>query len=599
MWIDRGQITGYKLNKSKLIDDSRMFNVLPSIMAILKKRKVANIESYLGTSYMYYNPRDLFNAERGAELIENAIADNELITIIGDYDVDGIFSSSLLKHAIESCNGKAEILIPDRNIDGYGISNRLIDIAYDNGSHTIITVDNGIAAHNQIAYAKSLGFTVILTDHHDFPFTEVDGKAEYILPDADIIINPKYPGHNYSFADICGTMVAYKIAQILVDDLISDVDIKDYLVMRYKEMTGIATVADVMPLIDENRYIVKETLNLIKSGSSIPGIRALMDICGVEPSHISAFSIGFVIGPCINAEGRVKGNVKDALTLLSCEDEQIAHNMAVVLKELNEERKSNCLYAEELAEDILKKSNFLSNNILMLYIPDIMESICGIVAGRIKERYMKPCIVVTNTSSGLLKGSGRSIEGYNMFEHLNAHRDMFEKMGGHPLAAGLSISEDNFYTLRDILNEESYLLEQSLFGCQIKAVDLYMPMANVSDRFISELSLLEPFGQGNDKPVLCSENLKLYGLKTVGSKNNAVRLYLWENGKKIEGIYFGNISQFNDKLTELLGAKVVEELYTNSLHSVSVDCIYYPSFNIWNNITSIQYIISDLQISNN
>lgn len=597
LWCNRKEVNiaeAYKL--------ANKCGISPAFAMLLLKREISDVSDYLVPNVAYMrDPKILKDAVKGCNIIKKAIMQRNTICVINDYDVDGITSGEIMRDVICSMGGNTFILTPDRNIDGYGISMRLIDMAEEQGATLIVTTDNGIAAKDQIAYAKELGFVVVVTDHHEVPFEEDScGNKTYILPDADAIIDPKQSDCNYPFKEICGASVAYKMASILLDMFnITGFDRSSYL-CKWGELCAMATICDVMPLVDENRMYVSAGLSVLRHGSNYIGIRKLLDEYLIKASDISSYHIGFVIGPCLNSTGRMTGSSSLSQKLLSERDQQNAHKIAHALHDINESRKKCVKEPQELAYNMMMEQENSSAKLHVLYIKDIPESLCGIIAGRCKEMSKKPCIVLTNTENGLLKGSGRSIDGFNMFYYLSKHKDLFKNMGGHSLAAGMSLYESNLEKLIDVLNQEAASLPEDVFiNAKKCAVDLFMATESVTDDLVSELEKLEPFGTCNEKPVFCEELAKIRKLSIMGKNGNTLKIYFFGKKKNTEGIFWGDIKEFEQKITKQHGEDVLKALYEGtSEQGVCVDFLYFPSFNIYNNRRYVQFIINDIRLSN-
>ena len=422
--------------------------------------------------------------------------------------------------------------IPDRIKDGYGLNRMLIDRALDEGIDTIITCDNGIAASEEIAYGKKQGLTIIVTDHHEVPYLDAGSGREYLLPQADAVIDPHRADCDYPFKGLCGAAVAYKLVEALYEVMQRDVDDVDYLMQN----VAIATVGDVMDLVGENRIFVKQGLEMLKRTNN-HGLKALMECTGVPVDRLSAYHIGFVIGPCINASGRLD-TAKRALELLNAPNRREAVMLAEDLKALNDSRKEMTEKGVEEAVEQIENTSMGEDKVLVIYLPDCHESIAGIIAGRIKERYYRPTFVLTAGEEGV-KGSGRSIEAYNMFEEMCKCRALFTKFGGHKLAAGLSLKEENVGRFREVINELADLSEEDMLPKV--SIDMQLPLPYVTEELVSELELLEPFGKGNTKPVFAEKNLKVISPKIIGKNQNVLKFRVQDQrGNQMEAVYFGD-----------------------------------------------------------
>lgn len=553
---------------------SQKFGVDPVIARLIRNRDQITdeeIEQYLyGTMEKLHSWKQMKGMEDALKMIEQKIREKKKIRIIGDYDIDGVCSTYILLTGLRKAGANADIDIPDRMKDGYGISRELIDRAREAKIDTIITCDNGISAIEQIAYAKRLGMTVIVTDHHEIPYEEQqDGTIRTILPDADVIVNPKQPGCPYPFKGICGAMVAYK----LICGLFERAGFSSHAHEELIEFAAIATVGDVMDLADENRILVKEGLRRITNTSN-KGLKALILVNNLEGKPISAYHIGFVLGPCINASGRLS-TAKRALELLMAEDEKKAAELAVDLKALNESRKEMTAKGVEEAVQMIETSHMDSDRVLVIYLPKCHESLAGIIAGRIRERYAKPVFVLTKGEEGV-KGSGRSIEAYHMFKELVKCKALLSKFGGHPMAAGLSLPEENVDAFRKLLNDNCALTEEEM--AEKVRIDVPMPISYVNMPLIRQLNLLEPFGKGNIKPLFAQKNIKITGCRVFGKNRNVVKMKLYdENGFEADGVWFG------------AGDAFVERIREKERWSVA----YYPSINAYNGRESIEIIVQN------
>jgi len=546
------------------------------------------INSYINPVYEnLYSPKEMKDINVAVDIIESKIHKNKKIRIIGDYDVDGIISVYILYTALKECGANVDYEIPDRIKDGYGINKNIVKAAYDEGVDTIITCDNGISAIDQIQYAKDLGLTVIVTDHHDVPFIEEDGVRTFISSSADAIINPKQIECEYKFKSICGAGVAFKLMEALYERLGLDKE-KCY---RLIEFVAIATVCDVVDLIEENRIFVKNGLEMLNNTENI-GIKALKKASGLEDKEITAYHLGFVIGPCLNASGRLD-SAKKGLELLLMEDEEQADNLAQEIVDLNDARKNMTKEGVDKAIDIIDNSNINNDKILVVYIPDIHESLAGIVAGRIKERYNKPTIILTKSEEGV-KGSARSIEEYNMFEGLLACKELLDKFGGHPMAAGLSLQEDKIDTLRKDLNDKCELTDEDL--TRKIMIDASLPLEYLSINLIEDLNILEPFGKGNTKPVFGVKDAKITKAMLLGKDKNVLKLRLITNNNvSIDAMIFNDLENFENKVIAKYSREELDNLYNKFNNNITMDFTFYPSINEWNGNKSIQIIVDSIR----
>lgn len=546
------------------------------------------INSYINPVYKYlHSPKTMKDVVFAVDIIKRKIQENKRIRIIGDYDVDGIISVFILYTALKKCGANVDYEIPDRIKDGYGINENIVKVAYDEGVDTIITCDNGISAIDQIQYAKDLGLTVIVTDHHDVPFIEEDGVRTFLSSQADAIINPKQIECEYKFKSICGAGVAFKLIEALYEEIGMDKEECYKLI----EFVAIATVCDVVDLIDENRIFVKNGLEMLNNSKNI-GINALKKACGLEDKEITAYHLGFVIGPCLNASGRLD-SAKKGLELLLMEDDEEAKNLAQEIVDLNDARKNMTKEGVDRAINIIDSTDINNDKILVVYIPDIHESLAGIVAGRVKEKYNKPTIILTKSEEGV-KGSARSIEEYNMFEGLLACKELLDKFGGHPMAAGLSLQEDKVDELRKALNNKCELTDEDL--TRKIMIDSSLPLEYLNLHLIEELNVLEPFGKGNSKPVFGVRDAKITKAMLLGKDKNVLKLKLLTNNNiTIDAMIFNDLENFESKIIEKYGNEVLDNLYNKSNNNIPMDFTFYPSINEWNGNKSIQIVVNGIR----
>ena len=546
------------------------------------------INSYINPVYKYlHSPKTMKDVVIAVDIIKRKIQENKKIRIIGDYDVDGIISVFILYTALKKCGANVDYEIPDRIKDGYGINENIVKVAYDEGVDTIITCDNGISAIDQIQYAKDLGLTVIVTDHHDVPFIEEDGVRTFLSSQADAIINPKQIECEYKFKSICGAGVAFKLMEALYEEIGMDKEECYKLI----EFVAIATVCDVVDLIDENRIFVKNGLEMLNNSKNI-GINALKKACGLEDKEITAYHLGFVIGPCLNASGRLD-SAKKGLELLLMEDDEEAKNLAQEIVDLNDARKHMTKEGVDRAINIIDSTDINNDKILVVYIPDIHESLAGIVAGRVKEQYNKPTIILTKSEEGV-KGSARSIEEYNMFEGLLACKELLDKFGGHPMAAGLSLQEDKVDELRIALNNKCELTDEDL--TRKIMIDSSLPLEYLNLHLIEELNVLEPFGKGNSKPVFGVRDAKITKAMLLGKDKNVLKLKLLTNNNiTIDAMIFNDLENFESKIIEKYGNEELDNLYNKSNNNIPMDFTFYPSINEWNGNKSIQIVVNGIR----
>lgn len=557
---------------------SEKFGISPIVSKILVNRDIndpEDIERFLDPKLdRLYPPKLMLNLVESANIIIDKINEGKRIRIVGDFDVDGVISVYVLYKGLLRLGALVDYVIPDRIMDGYGINSDIVKNAKDEGIDTIITCDNGIAAIEAISLAKELGLNVIITDHHEVP---------EICPDADAIVNPKQHDCNYPFKLLCGAGVAYK----LIDYLYSIKGIDKEESYKFLEYVAIATVCDVVDLVDENRIIVKKGLELLNSTSNI-GLKALIKESGISEKNIGVYHLGFIIGPTINASGRLDSALL-ALELLLCNDINIATEMAQNLRKLNEERKTMTQEGINKAVNIIENSSFKKDKVLVVYEPEIHESIAGIIAGRIKEKYYMPTIILTNGQDGV-KGSGRSIEEYNMFEELNKCKELLKRFGGHPMAAGLSLDYENIEILRRELNQKTSLTEEDLIPKVY--IDVHLPLEHISFKLVEELKMLEPFGKGNSKPLFAEKNLKINRGFILGANKNVLKLSLQsKSGITIDGLYFGDIGNFEEDFVKVYSKDALNNLYRGIDENIYIDVIYNPSINEYMGRISLQLII--------
>ena len=541
------------------------YHISPVTARIIRNRDVVEteeIERYLyGTISDLYSPDLLPDMEKAVKILKEKTESGKRIRVVGDYDIDGVCSTYILLTALKETGAFGDYRIPDRIKDGYGINEAIIQQAFEDGVDTILTCDNGIAAVEQIRIAKELGMTVIITDHHDI---QKDGMGNDILPAADAVVNPKRSDSRYPYPEICGGMVAYKLMRALYEAF--GIPLKKWEEML--EFAAIATVGDVMKLQDENRIVVKEGLKRIGQTRNL-GLLSLIEKNNLNPETLTAYHIGFVIGPCLNAGGRLQ-TAKTALKLLMAEDPVTADHLAGELKDLNEQRKDMTLKGTEEAIAQVEEC-FQDDRVLVVFLPDCHES----VAGRLREKFQKPSFVLTRSEEGV-KGSGRSIEAYHMFEGLVEVKDLLTKFGGHPMAAGLSLPEEHVEEFRRRLNENARLTEEDFI--RKVWIDVPMPLEYINESLIQELERLEPFGNGNEKPQFAQKDLSVRNVRVLGKNRNAVRLSLvTPGGFAMDGMFFGE------------GARFAEELAGKH----SIDIVYYPTVNEYNGNRTLQAIIKE------
>lgn len=549
------------------------FGIDPVIARLIRNRDIQDmkeIRSYLyGTLAEIPSPWKMKDMERAVQILQKKITQKKKIRIIGDYDIDGVTATCILLKGLKRLNANVDTYIPDRVKDGYGMHEQLIDKALEDGIDTILTCDNGIAAAAEIEYAKKEGLTVIVTDHHDIPFRDTEDGRIWIIPKADAVVNPKQNDCLYPNKNICGAVVAWKLIWALYERLGIDSDeIWDFL-----ELAAIATVGDVMDLQGENRIIVKEGLKKLSS-TSFEGLKALIYVNNLEGAEITAYHVGFVIGPCINASGRLDTAAR-SLELLLADNMEDAMKLADDLYDLNQSRKAMTEQGKEQAIQSIEENNLGKDRVLVVYLPDCHESLAGIIAGRIREAYNKPVFVLTKGVDGV-KGSGRSIEAYSMYEELVKCSDLLTQFGGHPMAAGLSMEEKNVELFRRRLNDNCTLTEQDLIPKIM--IDVSMPISYLSKKLTEQLKVLEPFGKGNSKPLFAQKNLRAVGIRVLGRNRNVAKMLLIdENGIKMDAVYFGEAQEFVD--------------FVQAHDTISVT--YYPEINVFQGRENLQVVIKN------
>ena len=554
------------------------FGIDPVIARIMRNRGMTEadeMEMYLhGTKADLYNPHLLKDVDRAAEIIYGKIREGKRIRIIGDYDIDGIQSTFILLKGLGRLDADVDYVIPDRIQDGYGLNEHLVTRAYEEGIDTILTCDNGISATEQISMAKKLGMTVVVTDHHEVPFEETESGRRQIRSEADAVVNPKQDDCTYPFKGLCGASVAFKFIQVLYELAGAPVSEADPFI----ENAGFATVGDVMELRGENRILVKLGLDMLQHTENI-GMRALILQNKLEGKQLKSYHIGFILGPCLNASGRLE-TARLSLKLLLCQDPVRAAVMAQEIVELNASRKLMTAHAVEQAKALIEKEHYEQDRVLVIFLPDCHESLAGIVAGRIREAYYRPAFVVTRSEEGA-KGSGRSIEGYSMYEEMCKCRELFTKFGGHPMAAGFSLEEKNIECLRKQLNENASLTEEELQPRVV--IDVPMPVDYLYPELIRQLELLEPFGKGNEKPVFADRNLIIRSLKILGREGRVIRMSLESpGGRTIDAVYFGEADQMKQVIAEKYGKETAEDLMAGRCsRPVSLHFSYYPEIDTY------------------
>ena len=557
--------------KADFQEIGRKFGIDPVIARLIRNRDVDGeeaIQSYLhGTLEELPSPWLMKDMDKAVEILRTKIAGNKKIRIIGDYDIDGVTATCILLKGLKRLGAQADTCIPDRIKDGYGLHEQLIDQAAEDGIDTIVTCDNGIAAAGEIADARCRGMTVVLTDHHDVPFRDSENGREWIIPCADAVINPKQQDCSYPNKNICGAVVAWKLIWALYEK--AGIDKSE--ILDFTELAAIATVGDVMDLQGENRIIVKHGLRRL-SETTRPGLQALICVNNLKGAEITAYHVGFVLGPCINASGRLDTATR-ALALLCTEDRQKAAKLAGDLYDLNQSRKAMTEQGKEQAINEIETESINKDRVLVVYLPECHESLAGIIAGRIRELYHKPVFVLTKAENGV-KGSGRSIEAYSMYEELVKCRDLLIQFGGHPMAAGLSMAEENIERFRKKLNENCTLSEHDLMPKVM--IDVPMPISYLTETLTEELKVLEPFGKGNTKPLFAQRNLHVSKLRIFGKNRNVAKMTLTDaDGIWKDAVFFGEADEFAEFV---------------SMHD-TISVTYYPEINEYQGRRTLQMVI--------
>ena len=549
------------------------FGIDPVLARIMRNRGLTDLQEmnlYLhGTRTDLNDPHLLKDADLAAQILREKIKEKKRIRIIGDYDIDGIQSTYILYCALRRLGADADFVIPDRILDGYGLNEHLVTRASQDGIDTILTCDNGISAIDQIHLARSLGMTVVVTDHHEVPFTEVDGVRREKVCEADAVVNPKQQACHYPFKKLCGAAVAFKLVQVLYEVFGLEVSEADCFI----ENAGFATVGDVMDLQGENRILVKLELEMLNRTTNI-GMKALILQNKLTMGAIKSHDIGFRIGPCLNASGRLD-TARLSLKLLLCESETEAAVLAEEIVELNESRKLLTMHAVEQAKEIAQQEEYVNDRVLVIFLPDCHESLAGIVAGRIREAYYRPTLVVTRSEHGA-KGSGRSIEGYSMYEELCKCEEYLTQFGGHPMAAGFSLKEADIDAFRRKLNEVCTLTEEELRPKVV--IDVPMPISYITERLVNQLGCLEPFGKGNEKPVFADRNLVIERLRICGKEGRVFQMKVRNAaGVSMDAVYFGDVEDLLLPLTEKYGKVVAQDtLAGRCVHEAALHFTYYP-----------------------
>lgn len=566
------------------------YGISPVLARIIRNREI--IEEEQIQKFLYGSLEDIYDGnllkdmEKAVSILNEKIRLGKKIRVIGDYDVDGICASYILKRGLTLCNADVDVVIPHRMKDGYGINEQMITEAHEEGIDTIVTCDNGIAAYTTIEYANSLGITCIVTDHHEVPYEMTQEGKQYILPPAKAVIDPKQEDCTYPYKNICGAVVAWKLVLKLWENYpVTEEERREVL-----EFAGIATVCDVMELLDENRIIVKEAIKSMKNSAN-PGLRALIKVHDIQPENLASYHLGFVLGPCFNATGRLDTAVR-TLELLECRNERESIFQAAELKKLNESRKEMTERGVEDAIRIIEEKKWNRDNVMVVYLPDCHESLAGIIAGRIREKYYKPVFILTK-GEDCVKGSGRSIEAYSMYEEMVKCKELFLKFGGHKLAAGLSMEEKNIDIFRKILNHNCNLTKEDLE--EKVYIDVSMPFGYATEDFMEELKQLEPFGTGNPKPVFAQKNMTFLSIRIIGKNGDMAKFSVEdEKGNRYPLILFRNVDGFLRDVEEKYGKDVLNAFKNQNRNSgVKMHVIYYPSINEYMGRREVQYVMQN------
>lgn len=585
--MERWYLRNVKVDLDHISNKGKISKLLVRILANRGIKDLRSIDSFINpTLDKLHNPRLMKDMEEGVKLVKDSIQKGEKIRIVGDYDQDGNSAILTLLKGIRRCKGRVDYVIPHRIRDGYGLNERIVREAKEDGVNLLITCDNGISALEPVKLAKNLGMKVIITDHHDVGFVEdEDGRKNYLLPEADAIINPKRQDCKYPFKNLSGAGVAFKFVQALYEEFNIDMD-ESYELLEFVAM---GTVCDVVELIDENRIIVTEGLKRINNTQNI-GLKALIRATGLEGKDINTYSLGFILGPCVNASGRLD-SAEMAVELFLTEDENLASFYAEELYKLNEERKQMTEKGFEKAVDQIEQKGYDKEKVIVIYEPSIHESIAGIIAGRIKDRYYRPTILLTQSKDeNKIKGSGRSIEEYNMFDEISKAKDLLTSFGGHPMAAGLSLNKSNLEDFRNRLNGQTTLTEKDLIPKIY--IDIHLPLDYVSFNLVEELKLLEPFGKGNPKPLFGAKGIPVKRAFILGKNGNVLKLLLLtKSGRIIDGLYFGDIEEFENRLSKKYGMAELDRMYKGIDSAIKLDIVYTPSVNEYMGNKNLQVII--------
>lgn len=577
------------------------FQIDPVIARIIRNRDVVGdeaVEKFLhGTTADLYDPNLLKDAGKAAAILCEKTREKKKIRVIGDYDIDGVCATYILTECLERCGAPVEAVIPHRIRDGYGLNEKLIEEAGADGVDTILTCDNGIAALQQIAFAKELGMTVIVTDHHEVPYeVQEDGSRVETLPQADAVVDPKQSGCPYPYKGICGAVTAYKLMEIYLGEMAKEGVLpageKETLLRELLAFAGFATVGDVMELTDENRILVRYGLRQLEQSAN-QGLRALLTVNELTQKRLTGYHIGFILGPCLNATGRLD-TAKRALTMFRTKEQAQAVTIAGELKALNDSRKEMTLLGTKQAIEQIENTALKEDKVLVVFLPDCHESLAGIIAGRIRERYHKPVFVLTRGEEGV-KGSGRSIEAYHMYDKMSECKELYTKYGGHKMAAGVSMPEENVEAFRAFLNAHCGLTEEDLV--EVIHIDVPMPMSYVTTEMVRQLSLLEPFGNGNPKPVFAQKNVRVCRGRILGKNKNVGKYRVAdEDGREFDMMYFGDLERWHAFLAAHFGQEETDRLYGSGSARIVISVIYYPDINVYRGREELQMVMQDYTV---
>lgn len=566
------------------------FQISPRLACLIRNRDIIGdeaIDQYLNGTLSDLNDGMMMKGmDQAIDILKEKIEEGKKIRVIGDYDIDGVNATYILLEGLETLGADVDYDIPNRMTDGYGLNEELIRRAAKDGVDTIVTCDNGIAAGDEITYGKNLGMTIVVTDHHEVSYEDIEGEKHYLIPPADAVVDPKQPDCTYPFKELCGAAIAYKLIENLSEAMEKDAEDFDYLI----ENVAIATVGDVVDLEGENRIFVKEGLQMLERTHNL-GLRALIDCNGIDKRKVTSYHVGFVLGPCMNASGRLD-TAKHTLELLRADTKKDADILAGDLKAMNDSRKELTEKAVEQAIELMEQTTLKNDKVLVVYLPECHESLAGIVAGRIREIYSRPVFVLTDAKDGV-KGSGRSIDAYNMYEELNRCRDLLSKYGGHKMAAGLSLKTENVDAFRERLNSNCGLTEEEM--AEKIVIDMEMPFSCVTEGMVEELSKLEPFGKGNTKPVFAARNVALLSGRILGKNRNVLKLRVRDAyGTEIDAMCFRHVENFLEHLDEKYGDGAGERLLSGggNTSEMTLSVTYYPDINEYMGRVTPQIVIT-------